>query len=80
MMHRSTISPRSLMGAKVIMLSNSHILCYVGTGWFSLACRRARNWPFWSHSVFLVFEQIRRSIIRNISLFLSSSYAPGSNR
>ena len=78
-MHRSTTSPRSLVGAKVIMHSNHHILCYVGMGWFSLACSRARNWPFWSHSVFLLFEQMRWSIIRNTYLFLSSSYAPGSN-
>ena len=55
MMHRSTTSPRfqSSDWTKAILYSKQHILCYVGTGWFSLACRRARNWPFWSHSVFL---------------------------
>ncbi len=82
MMHRSTISPRFLSydGAKVIMHFIQQILCYVGTGWFSLACRRARNWPFWSHSVFL-FEQMRRSIagVAYIICSLLSSYAPSSN-
>ncbi len=55
-MHRSTTSPRFLLhnGTKVIMNSNQHILCYVGTGWFSRTCRRVRNWPFWSHSVFFI--------------------------
>ncbi len=81
-MHRSTISPRFLSdgGAKVITHFNQQILCYVGTGWFSLACRRARNWPFWSHSVFL-FEQMRRSIAGAAYIICSllSSYAPGSN-
>ncbi len=82
MMHRSTTSPRSQSfdETKVIMHSNQDILCHVGMGWFSLACRRARNWPFWSHSVFL-FEQMRRSIAgaTYITCLLLSSYAPCSN-
>ena len=80
MMHRSTTSPRSQSfdEAKVIMHSNQHILCHVGMGWFSLACRRARNWPFWSHSVFLLFEQMRRSIADAACLLLST-YVPSSN-
>jgi hypothetical protein len=82
MMHRSTTSPRSQSfdETKVIMHFNQHILCYVGMGWFSLACCRVRNWPFWSHSVFL-FEQMRRSIadVAASICFLLSSYAPGSN-
>lgn len=62
-MHRSRTLPRFLSydWAKAILHSNHYILCYVGTGWFSLACRRARNWPFWSHRVFW-FELMRRSI------------------
>ncbi len=32
---------------------NQHILCNVGTGWFSLGCSRVGNWPFWSHCNFL---------------------------
>ncbi len=82
MMHRSTTSPRfqSSDWTKAILYSKQHILCYVGTGWFSLACRRARNWPFWSHSVFLS-ERVRRSIAGHITCSLLSSYVlyPRSN-
>ncbi len=71
MMHRSTTFPRrqSCDWAKAIMHSNQIILCYVGTGWFSLACRRARNWPFWSHSIFL-FELVWRSVAGTLYMFL----------
>jgi len=31
-----------------------NILHYVGKGWFSRAECRVRNWPFWSHCIFMV--------------------------
>ncbi len=62
-MRISTTTPRfqSVDWTKATMHSKQYILCYVGTGWFSRAWRRARNWPFWSHSIFLC-EQMWRSV------------------
>jgi hypothetical protein len=63
MMQHSTTIPRFqfMNWTKATMHSKQYILCYVGTGWFSRAWRRARNWPFWSHSIFL-YEQMERSV------------------
>jgi len=63
MMHHSTTFPRlqSADWTKATMHSKQNILCYVGTGWFSLAWWRARDWPFWSHSIFLC-ERVWRGV------------------
>ena len=55
MMHPSTQSRRILIGGwkKISTHFYGIILCNVVKGWFSLDESRGRNWPFWSHFMFM---------------------------
>ena len=55
MVHPSTQSRRILIGGwkKISTYLYWIILCNVVKGWFSLDGCRGRNWPFWSHFIFM---------------------------
>jgi hypothetical protein len=53
-MHLSTQRFQSKHWTQTIKNRYRNILHYVGKGWFSRVECRVRNWPFWSHCIFMV--------------------------
>jgi hypothetical protein len=53
-MHLSTQRFQSKRWTQITKNYYRNILRYVGKGWFSRAECRVRNWPFWSHCIFMV--------------------------
>jgi hypothetical protein len=53
-MHLSAQRFQPARWTQIIENHYRNILHYVGKGWFSRVECRVRNWPFWSHCIFMV--------------------------
>ncbi len=53
-MHLSTYRFHYQCGTQITKKRYQNILRYVGKGWFSRVECRVRNWPFWSHCIFMI--------------------------
>jgi hypothetical protein len=53
-MHLSTYRFHYHCWMQITKKCYQNILRYVGKGWFSRVECRVRNWPFWSHCIFMI--------------------------